>query len=133
MLQPDNATKVLACLRLVGACFTQFALGVAFSFGNLVPYFASYYTYIEYEQSGFKLNANELATIYTEETAKTNWIFFFLLVFLSFGVYLGGHTDIKHGPKRTLFFSSLLMSSGFFLSFFALKYGTKISAFLKYN
>lgn len=118
-----SINKLNGYISLIGGCFIQFTIGCLFTFGNLVPYFASYLAYDEFKEYDHPLTLNEKEDIFSNQTARVNWIYFVVFMTFGVGVNFGGRLETKHGPKVALMVASLFMSIGFGCTFFALKYG----------
>ena len=79
------------------------------SYGNVIPYIASY---TAYQASAASNHAVDAAT-YHHFYSVTNWSFFLLFSALTVGVLLGGKLELYFGPKIAICISALFASLGF--------------------
>lgn len=122
-MQQYNTSKFHGYVTLIGGSFMQFAISSLFTYGNLVPYFASYLAYIDYAQSNYSLDMDELENNFNKQIMRVNWIYFIYFFTYGFGVYFGGSLEIKYGPRTTYTLASFLTTLGFGFTYFALEYG----------
>lgn len=130
MIQVKQNTKLRGYIALIGGSFIQFAIGCVLSYGNLVPYFASYVTFIEFHSNSQLLSRDDLVYIYNEQTMNFNLIYSLRFIAVAIGAYYSGYLENRLGPKTTLTISTFFMSLGFGLTFFALKYGSNLLFYL---
>lgn len=121
--EPTVINKSFGYISIIGGSLMQLTAGAMYSFGNLIPYLASYFTNNENILHGGDLSTEDLLYIYNERTSQSNWIFFVLLIAMTFSVYFGGNLELKLGATKTLILASILMSFGFGCTFFSLVYG----------
>eukprot|EP01083_Nonionella_stella_P219550 786353_1 len=103
--KPDDANSCRGYLAFAGLLY-QITLGLLWTYGNVLPYIASYITYH---------NASHPVTksSYDHYTSITNYSFFLLFTSLTCGAILGGKVEIYFGPSISMIISSIFVSVGF--------------------
>lgn len=108
----------------VGLLFTL-CLGQLWTYGNALPYIASYLTYHSTEYP----TKND----YKHYTSLTNWCFFLIFTSLTFGVLIGGKIEVYAGPRITILVSSVFLLGGFGGTYIALMMNSVFLTLLSYG
>eukprot|EP01084_Bolivina_argentea_P124302 220266_1 len=119
-------TGITKYIVFFGGFPIQLTLGSLFSFGNLVPYFASYMTYNEHISNNEQLTDLELENIYNSHISLLNGLFFVTMFFHTILIIFGGKLELKIGPTNTLIIASICITSGFGLVYFGLIFNSMI-------
>lgn len=106
----------------VGLLF-QISIGTMWTYGNIIPYIASYLAYYGHNQ-GYT---------FTDYYNNANWIFFFLFLMATCGCIIGGKIETHFGPKTAISASSICISVGFGFTFFTLKSNIIYLVYLSYG
>ena len=120
--KPDTRFgKIGGYFALFGGALLQFTLGSIFCFGNLSPYIASYFTHNDYMNiTKYKQDTFDIESTYNNYVSQINWVLFVALAIEVVFILFGGNIEIIIGPPKTLIMSSILMTLGFGLTYFAL-------------
>eukprot|EP01084_Bolivina_argentea_P311899 539934_1 len=102
----------------------QISIGTMWTYGNIIPYIASYLTYYGDTSNG---------KTYTDYYNEANWLFFLMFLMATIGCIIGGKIEIQFGPKIAITISSLLVSLGFGLTYFTLKSNIIYLIYLSYG
>ena len=113
-------------VTLIFGLLFQISLGALWTYGNVIPYIASYITF---KSPTSTLNENTYHHYYS----LANWSFFLLFTGLTFGVLLGGKVEIYFGPKIAIFVSSLFVIIGFGGTFISLSLNNIYAVLLTYG
>eukprot|EP01084_Bolivina_argentea_P238554 400768_1 len=93
-------------LAFIGLLF-QITLGLLWTYGNVLPYIASYIAYHSTNKE------TVTSTDYNHYTSIVNYSFFLLFTSLTFGAIIGGKVEIYFGPTISMLISSTFVSIGF--------------------
>ena len=126
LIDPDeqHQNSWHAYSSVIGGILVQLVLGTLFSFGNLVPYFATYLTYWKHHSEGNYTPDKSCETYkddYTNFVSYCNWIFAVAVIAEAGASVLGGRFEIKMGAARSCMFGSFILSSGVGLTYFAIE------------
>ena len=89
-----------------------------YSFGNIVPYLASYWTYLHFDKNPSNYDAKLVENKYESFTNLSVWTYTALLVFWCFLSSFGGQFELLFGPRRSTFFGAFATGASVALSFF---------------
>ena len=124
---PDEVIQSswLAYGSVVGGILVQLVLGTLFSFGNLVPYFATYLTYYKHKddydfENITKADCSALKNTYTNFVSDCNWIFAVAVIFEAGASVIGGKFEILMGASYSCMFGSFILSLGVGLTYFSI-------------
>jgi len=100
--QANSHRKIGGILTCIGGVLVYLALGSLYTFGNMLPYMASY---LAYKQEG-----DDLTTYYLDYVSKCNYIFAFTIAGQSVFFPIGGKLGQMYGLKLLIIIGAAIQS-----------------------
>ena len=131
LIDPDEQRQNswYAYSSVIGGILVQLVLGTLFSFGNLVPYFATYLTYWQHHseiEDMRNFTPDKICSTYKNDyknfVSYCNWIFSVAVICEAGASVLGGRFEIKMGAARSCMFGSFILTCGVGLTYYAIEY-----------
>ena len=121
--------RIRAWLVTIGGFLVANNVGAMWSFGNIVPYLSSYWTYIHfhkhvpncYDESDYLSNhdrCDEIADKYKSFTNLTVWTYATLMAFWCGFGFLGGYFELYLGPRKACLVGAVFTATGFGVTYF---------------
>ena len=104
--------RIRSYIVLLGGIMIMNCVGCIWAFGNIVPYLASYWTWLEYDKNPPLDNPTAVKDRYNHFTNLTVWSYTIMMICWAVFGPLGGQFAISFGPRRSAFVGALLTGIG---------------------